>query len=229
MKTKVLTVLSATVASMRSDQDWDLTGQPASKPSPTAYRAPSVSTQSNLLVQERQKLEPLTCYELQEQWLLVKRKYNDWQPRCITCPSIDPQKISRFHKAMGSQTDTALGIPGWINGQFPAFEWSLIEWPAGSHFCLIDTDTLTPCLILDQPGQYRVRFVIGPKANHQSDRSEIEAVPAIVSDLTITACESGIESVAIALADFTFKNAQAEEEQEPYSFLVAVYAGLTYL
>lgn len=226
MKTKVLTVLSATVASMRTSQTRDLADPPIST---SAILVSNIPAHSPQLERQPQKPESPTCYELQEQWLLVKQKYNAWQPRCVAYPAANQQKLSRVRDTPSFQSDLPVDNFSWLEGQFPAFEWHLIESPAGSYSRLSNTDTLTPCIILDQPGQYRVRFVIDPQAKPPSDRQDTITVPAIVSELAITADESGIESVAIALADFSVKSTALPSDPEPCLFLVAVYAGLTYL
>ena len=229
MKTKVLTVLSATVASMKVSQMEDLAEPPSSPPRSSAVLMPDTLTNSLSQKQKPQTSEPLTSYELQKQWLLVKQNYNAWRPRCISCPTLNPQKLNSDRQTLDSPTHLEVAPLGWLNGQFPAFEWRLIDAPAGSYSRLSDTDTLTPCLVLDQPGQYRIRFVVDPGANRQPDRQDPATVPAIASELTITAEEPEMASVAIALVDFTVKSVAGEETLEPCLFLVAVYAGLTYL
>jgi hypothetical protein len=229
VKTKVLTVLSATVASMKVSQMEDLAEPPSSPPKSSAVLMPDTLTDSLSQKQKPQTSEPWTGYELQKQWLLVKQNYNAWRPRCIPCPTLNPQELNSDRQTLDSPTHLEVAPLGWLNGQFPAFEWRLIEAPAGSYSRLSDTDTLTPCLVLDQPGQYRIRFVVDPGANRQPDRQDPATVPAIASELTITAEEPEMASVAIALVDFTVKSAAGEETLEPCLFLVAVYAGLTYL
>jgi hypothetical protein len=234
VKTKVLTVLSATVASMKVSQMEDLAEPPSSPPRSSAVLMPDTLTDSLSQKQKPQTSEPLTGYELQKQWLLVKQNYDAWRPRCIPCSALNPQELNSDRQALINQIDVdqpdlEVEPLGCFNGQFPAFEWRLIEAPAGSYSRLSDTDTLTPCLVLDQPGQYRIRFVVDPGANRQPDRQDPATVPAIASELTITAEEPEMASVAIALVDFTVKSAAGEETLEPCLFLVAVYAGLTYL
>ena len=229
MKTKVLTVLSATVASMKVSQMEDLAEPPSSPPRSSAVLMPDTLTDSLSQKQKPQTAEPLIGYELQKQWLLVKQNYDAWRPRCIPCPALNPQELNSDRQTLDFPTHLEVAPLGWLNGQFPAFEWRLIDAPAGSYSRLSDTDTLTPCLVLDQPGQYRIRFVVDPGANRQPDRQDPATVPAIASELTITAEEPEMASVAIALVDFSVKSAAGEETLEPCLFLVAVYAGLTYL
>jgi hypothetical protein len=229
VKTKVLTVLSATVASMKVSQMEDLAEPPSYPPRSSAVLMPDTLTDSLSQKQKPQTAEPLIGYELQKQWLLVKQNYDAWRPRSIPCPTLNPQELNSDRQTLASPTHLEVAPLGWLNGQFPAFEWRLIEAPAGSYSRLSDTDTLTPCLVLDQPGQYRIRFVVDPGANRQPDRQDPATVPAIASELTITAEEPEMASVAIALVDFSVKSAAGQETLEPCLFLVAVYAGLTYL
>jgi hypothetical protein len=214
---------------MKVSQMEDLAEPPSSPPRSSAVLMPDTLTDSLSQKKKPQNSEPLTGYELQKQWLLVKQNYNAWRPRCIPCPALNPQELNSDRQTLDSPTHLEVAPMGWLNVQFPAFEWRLIEAPAGSYSRLSDTDTLTPCLVLDQPGPYRIRFVVDPGANRQPDRQDPASVPAIASELTITAEEPEMASVAIALVDFTVKSAADEETLEPCLFLVAVYAGLTYL
>jgi len=214
---------------MKVSQMEDLAEPPSSPPRSSAVLMPDTLTDSLSQKQKPQTAEPLIGYELQKQWLLVKQNYDAWRPRCIPCPALNPQELNSDRQTLDSPTHLEVAPLGWLNGQFPAFEWRLIDAPAGSYSRLSDTDTLTPCLVLDQPGQYRIRFVVDPGANRQPDRQDPATVPAIASELTITAEEPEMASVAIALVDFTVKSAADEETLEPCLFLVAVYAGLTYL
>lgn len=227
MKTKVLTVLSATVASMRASQSGDQVD--LTLPSSSVVPVSSLFNGTPPPEREAYASKPATCYELQEQWLLVKQSYDAWQPRCLACLSEDSQKLGRVRETSVSPTQAGENSFSWLEGQFPAFEWHLIESPPGSYSRLTDTDTLTPCLILDQPGRYRVRFVVDPEASRHHDRQDTAVVPAIASELVITADESGIKPVAIALANFTVQSTALPGDPEPCLFLVAVYAGLTYL
>ncbi|HEY9747187.1 MAG TPA: hypothetical protein V6C63_00695 [Allocoleopsis sp.] len=212
---------------MRASQSGDRVD--LSVPSSSVVPASSFFNRTPPLEWETHTSKPSTCYELQEQWLLVKQNYNAWQPRCVACLSDDSQKLIRVRETSVSSTQAGENSFSWLEGQFPAFEWHLIESPPGSYSRLTDTDTLTPCLILDQPGRYRVRFVVDPEASRHRDRQDTPAVPAIASELVITADESGIKPVAIALADFTVQSTALPSDSEPCLFLVAVYAGLTYL
>src|SRR6476646_10552939 len=214
---------------MKVSQMEDLAEPLNSPPRSSAVLMPDTLTDSLSQKQKPQTAEPLIGYELQKQWLLVKQNYDAWRPRCIPCPALNPQELNSDRQTLDSPTHLEVAPLGWLNGQFPAFEWRLIDAPAGSYSRLSDTDTLTPCLVLDQPGQYRIRFVVDPGANRQPDRQAPATVPAIASELTITAEEPEMASVAIALVDFTVKSAADEETLEPCLFLVAVYAGLTYL
>ncbi|MBD2120374.1 hypothetical protein [Trichocoleus sp. FACHB-262] len=226
MKTKVLTVLSATVASIKSGPGWNLVDcpEPSSNPHSPANLAASSSTGSTLLVRSHKTAQP-TCYELEKQWLLVQ-KYNVWQPRCVSGTFPNQQELG-MHLAAEQNLRVETTSPLTYH---PAFDWQLTAWPTDSHTSLSDTDSLTPCLVLDQAGQYKIRFVVAAPDNHPQPAPTTErADPVIVGDFTITACDEGITASAIALANFTVNGTPTQTAQEPYLFLVAVYAGLACL
>lgn len=223
MKTKVLTVFSATVTATCLESDWHF-DQERLNALPLAAGSRSLSRQWVPPHPPGSSQEHLICYELEEQWLLVR------QPDYLSyAPQASPQSSDRGLTQTAQfvvQKPSRWQLPPTPDCHLPVAEWHLLESPLGSQACLAETDCLTPSFVLDQAGQYKVRFRVCPQL--RSSQSAI-ATPVIISDLLITTSHKGADSLAIALADFTINPAFSHAAPVPYLFRVTVYVGFTYL